>query len=449
MAGAAGLVVLAVLSVVAYRVAVGVKPPPYVPIYRGPSTLQPYDIVADVNAFHGPELPYTQKRGEIRPGDTFGGVMQELGLNALFVERLSAMMKGVFSFNKCRPGDVFEVRLDEKNEIMRFEYQVSPVEVYVAERGDDGRFEAYKEEFEEEMKVVWVTGRIESSLYDAVVSIREDPELAVKIANEVFAWDIDFYTEAQRGDVFKVAVEKHYSGDYFVKYGRILAAEYAGGVGRKQSFWWKDPAGNDGYYNAQGVATKRVFLRSPLKYAHVTSGFGTRFHPILHTFKQHHGVDYGAPIGTPVWAVADGTVVAAGAQGGLGNAVKLTHAGGYTSVYGHLSKIGGGLHAGGRVHQGQVIGNVGSTGLSTGPHLHFGLTQRGSFINPLKRVAPPTEPVAPRYMASFKQAAAPWVDRLEKVETPAGPTAPAPVAPPVVENAGGFNLWLGAPGGGG
>ena len=444
------LVVLAVVALAAaaagsyalHGILVGVKPPSYTPVFRGPTTLMPWDTVGEAGAANGPELPYIVKTGEIRPGDTFGGVMQTLGLSVVVVEKLASIMKGVFSFNKCRPGDAFEVRLDGNGDLLRFEYQVTPVEVYIAELGDDGRFEAYREEFEEEMKVVWVTGRIESSLYETVVAIREDPELAMKIANEVFAWDIDFYTEAQKGDVFKVAVEKHYSGDYFIRYGRILAAEYAGGVGRKQSFWFRDPSGKDGYYNAQGVATKRVFLRSPLKYAHVTSKFGTRFHPILHTFKQHHGVDYGAAIGTPVWAVADGSVVTAGVQGGLGKAVTVRHAGGYTSIYGHLSKIAG-IHAGGRVHQGQVIGNVGSTGLSTGPHLHFGLLQNGSYINPVKRVAPPTEPIPARYLAAFKEAIRPWVERLGKVETPDAPVAPAPAVTPAA-GTGGFNLWLGA-----
>ena len=137
----------------------------------------------------------------------------------------------------------------------------------------------------------------------------------------------------------------------------------------------------------------------------------------------------------------------AGVQGGLGKAVKLNHSGGYTSIYGHLSKIGGGLHPGGRVHQGQVIGNVGSTGMSTGPHLHFGLMQNGSYINPLKRVAPPTEPIPAKYLAQFKQSIAPWAERLEKVETPSTMSVPAPI--PAAGNVGGLNLFLGGNGTGG
>lgn len=426
----------------AHRVLVGDKPPPYAPIFRGPTTLGPHDVLSDSTAMHGPDLPYVSKTGVIRPGDTFSGAAQRAGLPGTLVEHVAAQMKGVVSFSKVMPGDVFEAQLDLSGELRRFEYQVSPVEVYVLEKDGDGAFEAFKEEFEEEMKVVWVTGTIESSLYETVIAVNEDAELAMKIANEVFAWDIDFYSEAQRGDVFRVAVEKHVSGDYLIRYGRILAAEYAGGIGKKQSFFWRDPSGNSGYYNAHGVATRRVFLRSPLKYAHVTSRFGKRFHPILKRFKPHHGVDYGASTGTPVWAVADGAVVSAGWNGGLGNAVKVVHSGGYTSIYGHLSRVSGGVRAGTRVRQGQVVGAVGSTGLSTGPHLHFSLLHDGSYVNPLKRVAPPTEPIAARHMPAFKEAIRPWVAELEKAPPPSAPPLPSFPFPPAEASTGaGFNLF--------
>jgi murein DD-endopeptidase MepM/ murein hydrolase activator NlpD len=420
----------------AHRVLIGDKPPPYAPVFLGPMTLAPHDVPSDSTAIHGPELPYVVKSGEIRPGDTFSGAAERVGIPAALVDRIASRMKPVLAFSKVMPGDVFEAQFDLSGGLLRFEYQVSPVEVYVLEHGEDGEFDAFKEEFEEEMKVVWVTGTIESSLYETVIAINEDPELAMKIANEVFAWDIDFYSEAQKGDVFKVAVEKYVSGDYLIRYGRILAAEYAGGIGKKQSFFWRDPLGNAGYYNAQGVATRRVFLRSPLKYAHVTSRFGKRFHPILKRFKPHHGVDYGASTGTPVWAVADGAVASAGWNGGLGYAVKVKHSGGYTSLYGHLSKIAGGVRAGARVRQGQVVGAVGSTGLSTGPHLHFALLLDGSYVNPLRRVAPPTEPIPAKHLAAFKEAIRPWVEELEKVPAPA-PTAPSFFFPPAEANAGG------------
>ena len=388
---------------------------PIRPFYRGPSTLTPNDTISIISSMHGPELPYIEKRGEIRAGDTFGASLGRLGFSPAFMEDVQTLISGVFSFNRCRPGDFFTVRTDPQGNLLKFAYQASPIDVYVVERTDDGKFEAYKEEFEEEMRLETVVGRIDSSLYEAVTAMGEDPELAMKIANEVFAWDIDFYTEAQKGDVFKLVVEKYYSGNYFIKYGRIMAAEYAGEIGKKQAFSWRDPTGQYGYYNALGVATRRVFLRSPLKYAHVTSRFGMRFHPILGTHKMHRGVDYGAAMGTPVWAVADGVCESAGWNGGLGNAVKIRHSSGYESVYGHMSRITQGLRAGGRVRQGTVIGNVGSTGLSTGPHLHFSLLQGGKFINPLKKVAPPTEPIPAAYLAAFKEAIKPWIVRLAEI----------------------------------
>jgi len=396
-----------------------------VPVFRGPDTLSKGDVLFDGLEMNGPESPYNFKAGEIFRNDTFVDAMRRAGFDAAFTEDVSWKMKGVLNSGRCMPGDTFEVKTDKAGKLLRFEYRSSPVEVYVYEQGPDGRFVAYKEEFEEEKKIEWVTGKIDNSLYEAVIAAGEDPGLSMMIANEVFAWDIDFYTEAQKGDTFKIAVEKYVSGDYFIKYGRILAAEYSGNIGTKQAFYWVDPKGKGEYYNGQGIATRRVFLRSPLKYAYVTSSFGMRFHPILQKKRMHTGVDYGAAIGTPVWAIADGVVINSGYRGGLGNAVTIKHRGGYVSTYGHMSKISPKARTGKQVRQSTVIGNVGSTGLSTGPHLHFSLALNGKFINPRKKVAPPVEPIAAQYLASFKEGIKPWIEKLADVKVQEIKIAPA------------------------
>jgi murein DD-endopeptidase MepM/ murein hydrolase activator NlpD len=435
------LIIAAVVVVVASVVTAAVfltrdKPGPITPKYRGPTTLTEHDTLYFTVEPHGPELPYDVKNGEILKNDTFGASMARLGYDPVFVETLSDLLRGTFSFSKCRPGDTYEVMTEKDGTLLKFAYQASPVDVYVVERAEGGRYDAYREEFQEEMRVEWVTGRIDNSLYEAVIAAGEDPSLAMQMANEVFAWDIDFYTEAQKGDFFKVAVEKYYSGDYLIRYGRIMAAEYNGQVGKKQVFFWKDPTGKDGYYSALGVAARRVFLRSPLKYAHVSSSFGRRFHPILRRAKMHNGVDYAAAIGTPVWCVCDGTVMASGYRGGLGNAVTIKHTGGYVSTYGHLSRITAGVRSGAHVKQGTVIGNVGSTGMSTGPHLHFALQQNGKFINPQKKVAPPTEPIPARFMAAFKDSIKSWVSKLDDVKVPEIRVAPAVTGPESPARAG-------------
>jgi murein DD-endopeptidase MepM/ murein hydrolase activator NlpD len=265
-------------------------------------------------------------------------------------------------------------------------------------------------------------GTIESSLFTAVEAAGASREreagaqestagltpaerydqLALDMA-DVFSWDVDFNTEVQRGDSFRVAVETMSLDGRFVRYGKILAAEFVRGERRHLAVRFEGEYGA-GYYHPDGTPLRRAFLRSPLKFNRISSRFTQRrFHPVLGVFRPHLGVDYAAPTGTPVHAAGDGIVTLAGWSGGYGQTVKLRHPNGYETLYGHLSRIL--VRHGQRVAQGTPIGRVGSTGLATGPHLDYRMQRNGAFVDPLRIVSPAAEPVRARERPLFAQAA--------------------------------------------
>jgi murein DD-endopeptidase MepM/ murein hydrolase activator NlpD len=244
------------------------------------------------------------------------------------------------------------------------------------------------------------------SLFQAMNAAGERPELSIALA-EVFAGEIDFNTELQPGDRYAVAFERFSREGRPSTYGAIAAAEFENDGRRLRAVRFTPAGGKPAFYDEQGRALRRFFLKSPLKFEpRITSGFSLRrMHPVLHTARAHRGVDYGAPTGAPVVAVASGTVVSATSDRTNGRMVRLRHPSGYESYYLHLSAFAPGVRAGLRVAQGETIGRVGSTGLATGPHLHYGLTRNGVFVNPLReqRNTPPGDPIPPDQMAAFTE----------------------------------------------
>lgn len=252
-----------------------------------------------------------------------------------------------------------------------------------------------------ETRIKGVAGTVRSSLYQSMINAGEDAVLVDKFV-DVFAWNIDFYRQTQNGDEFRVLVEKQYAGGRFLGYGKVLAAEYvnAGAVHRGFPFSSKDGK-HFGTYDDEGDALQRTFLKSPMEIARLTSSYGMRFHPVLGRNKKHEGVDYGAPTGTPVWSVADGVVKEARYSKTAGNMIVVQHMNGIVTEYFHLSKFAEGIKQGARVKQKQVIGSVGSTGMSTGPHLHFGMLRSGAHVDPAKQKFPNAKPVPKEYRAEF------------------------------------------------
>jgi murein DD-endopeptidase MepM/ murein hydrolase activator NlpD len=282
---------------------------------------------------------------------------------------------------------------------------------------------------EVEKQLVRVELEVGSSLYEAALLAREDPTLALALA-DVFAWDIDFYLDVRKGDRVTCLVEKFVSRGRLLRYGEVLAADYRGeAVGHRRVFRYQLADGEWSYFQEDGTATRKAFLKSPLKFAHVTSGFGTRFHPVLQYLAAHQGVDYAAAVGTPVWAVADGVVTVVGSTGAGGNSVCLRHHNGLETCYLHLSSFGAGVRVGSRVAQKQVIGLSGNTGRTTGPHLHYALKRNGSYVNPLNQKFPRAEPVPAKLLADFRARLGTLAAQLD---APALATRSHPLAPPAV-----------------
>jgi murein DD-endopeptidase MepM/ murein hydrolase activator NlpD len=231
---------------------------------------------------------------------------------------------------------------------------------------------------------------------------------------DIFGGDIDFHRDLRKGDRFSVIYEAVNHMGRLVRTGRILAAEFINDGKTYRALWFQGADGQGGYYTADGKNIRKAFLRSPLEFSRITSGFTlSRFHPVLKEWRAHRGIDYGAPVGTRVKATGDGVVEFVGAQGGYGKMIILRHQGSYTTVYGHLSGFASGLKKGARVAQGDVIGYVGMTGLATGPHLHYEFRVNGSFQNPLTIALPSAPPLTPGQMAQFRTVAQSQLARID------------------------------------
>jgi murein DD-endopeptidase MepM/ murein hydrolase activator NlpD len=230
---------------------------------------------------------------------------------------------------------------------------------------------------------------------------RENMMLAMQLS-DIFAWDIDFTTDLRDGDTFKIVVEALYLDGEFKKYGDILAAEFVNN-GETYRAYRFEHNGKAGYYDEEGKSLRKAFLKAPLSFRRISSGFSLgRFHPILKIYRPHHGLDYAAPAGTPVSAMGDGTVIFAGKKGQYGNLVIIRHPNGYKTYYGHLSKFGKDIKKGTKVEQGQIIGYVGSTGLATGPHLHYELRIRNRPVNPVTVKSLKGTSIPEKLMAEFR-----------------------------------------------
>lgn len=344
-----------------------------------------------------PELRHVQ--GKIGRNTTLGSVLRDT-LSPAGVHALVEAARPVYDLARVSVGHPFGVALGPDGLVAAFTYGIDELRTLrLTRKGASYEAEVLTRSYD--VRVASVRGAITSSLFGAVQDAGEQDQLAIDLA-EIFAWDVDFNTELQKGDSFRVAVEKMSLDGTFTRYGRVLSAELLRGPRVVRAVWFSGEGGT-GYYTPDGNPMRKAFLRSPLKFNRISSGFThARFHPILKTMRPHLGVDYAAPVGTPVRAAGDGVVTLAGWSGGYGKTVKLRHPNGYETLYGHLSRVN--VKGGQRVEQGTIIGAVGTTGLSTGPHLDYRMILNGSFINPLRLKSPPANPVAAAERAAFDAA---------------------------------------------
>lgn len=347
--------------------------------------------------------------GVVAKNDTLGRLLKNSGLAAGEADEVIRSLSGVLDFRSIRAGQPFKIERGPDGRVARFELTVSKVQTVRATRGGEGGLIGLADNSETHTEVKSLGGKIDSSLYQAIKSAGETPAL-VDFFVDVFAYDLDFYNDTHEGDTFRVVVEKQFTAEdkQFIRYTRILAAEYQGKAGTFRTFWFVAPGAKaGGYFNVDGQSSEKSLLKTPLKFQRISSGFDRRrMHPVLHTARAHLGIDYAAPTGTPVWAAQSGTIVSRGPAGGAGNMVIIRHDGGIDTVYMHLNKFADGHKVGQRVAAKTVIGYVGTTGLSTGPHLHFGVRQNGAYIDPSKLVPMRGKGVGRAELAAFKAEAA-------------------------------------------
>jgi murein DD-endopeptidase MepM/ murein hydrolase activator NlpD len=364
-----------------------------------PAPLAPA-LDATGSAAQAPVGPPGAIEGKVGKSDTLGKLLKKSGLTGAEADEVIRSLSDVLDFKKIRPGQPFKIERGPDGRVRLFELELSKIQKVRAERAQSGELIGTADDTQTRLETTTVKGTINSSLYAAVTAAGENAAL-VGFFVDVFAYDIDFYNDTFDGDTFRVVVEKHYKDQEFVHYGRILAAEYKGKAGTFKTFAW-----NGKYYDEKGESSERGMLKTPLKFSRVSSGFDRRrMHPVLHTVRAHLGIDYAAPVGTPVWAAASGVVSFRGPSGGAGNLVMIRHDSGIETAYMHLSKFAS-IKVGQRIDAKTVIGYVGTTGLSTGPHLHFGVKKNGAYVDPSTLAPMRGRPVPSSQRDAFRAEAA-------------------------------------------
>ncbi|MEZ4400951.1 MAG: peptidoglycan DD-metalloendopeptidase family protein [Kofleriaceae bacterium] len=361
------------------------------------------------------------KSGAVAKGDSLGKILRGTdgaNLSAAAADELIRAVGQLFDLRNLRVGQTYKLVVDASGQVVSFELVVSKTVTVKVVRDAAGVLGAEKHEAETTVETVEIGGQIEGSLYASIKAAGEDGGL-VSFFVDVFAYDIDFYNDTRAGDTFRVVVEKEFAGGQFLRYRRILAAEYVGKDGPFRAFYWQAGDKPGRYYDETGASVEKSMLKTPLKFARVSSGFNPkRMHPVLHRVKGHFGTDFACPVGTPVWSAADGTITQRGPAGGAGNMVTIRHDNGLVTLYMHLSKFAPGIKVGDRVSAKTVIAYSGNTGLSTGPHLHFGVKQNGSYVD-FQSLKPTRAAGVPKAaLAKFRAETARLVERLAQVPTP-------------------------------
>lgn len=359
---------------------------------------------------------YFVREERIQRGDTVAALLTRLGVQDEHAFAYLRQQPGTQAiFRQLRPGKLVTARTSELGELLALTFPLngSNDNALVVEKRD-GRLHSDERALALAPQIVMKSGEIRTSLFAATDGIGLPDSVATQMA-DIFGGDIDFHRDLRKGDRFSIVYEMLFSQGQPVRSGRILAAEFIND-GKTFSAIWFEGRDGQGYYTTDGKNIRKAFLRSPLEFSRVTSGFShSRLHPIHQTWRAHKGVDYGAPIGTRVKATGDGIVEFVGKQGGYGNLVVIRHQGRFTTHYAHLNGFAQGIRKGMRISQGDVIGYVGKTGWATGPHLHYEFRINNIHQNPLSIALPSAPPLALQQMAEFKQRAEPLVFRLEQI----------------------------------
>jgi murein DD-endopeptidase MepM/ murein hydrolase activator NlpD len=369
-----------------------------------------------------PPLPKAPQRAEqlrnwelvrVESGQTLGAIFQQRGIPAATLHRLLDATPDREALTRLRPGAELAFEQAPDGRLLAFRYDRSDTQrVELSLEGDQVAEKVIERPVE--VRTAVISGKVGRSLFHSARRLGLSPAVINTLTDEVFKYDIDFDRDVTASDRFSVVVEQTWREGELIRSGPVTAAVFTA-KGKPFTAVRFERDGKAEYFTAEGRPLKKSFIRSPIQYARLSSRFGTRRHPVLGTQRMHKGVDYAAPSGTPIMAAGDGRVVSAGWQGGYGNAVVIDHGRGHTTLYAHMSRTAK-LKRGDRVSQGQVIGYVGSTGMSTGPHLHYEFRVNGVHRNPLQHIMPPPEPLTGTALARFKAETAPALERIREVE---------------------------------
>ncbi|AFJ02161.1 Peptidase, M23/M37 family [Methylophaga frappieri] len=356
---------------------------------------------------------------EVKSGDNLSLIFPRVGLSARDVYNV-VQTDDADALLNLRPGQILRVAMDEedgKQRLQALQLALTPTETLVVEATDSG-FSAITHVKEMEKRQQIVGGQIQSSLFLDAQKAGMSDKLIMELAH-IFGWDIDFALDLRQGDSFKVIYNENYLDGDKVDDGEILAAEFTNRGKSFRAIRFTDKSGASRYYTPEGASMRKAFTRTPVPISRISSGFNpNRLHPVLKTKRPHRGVDYAAPTGTPILATGDGKVIFVGTKGGYGRTVILSHGGRYTTLFAHMSKYKKGLRVGQRVRQGETIGYIGSSGLATGPHLHYEFRVDDVHKNPLTVVLPKAEALPAELKEEFASLSHPLVAQLDNVTIP-------------------------------
>jgi len=361
---------------------------------------------------------YKKISSTVKYGETLYTIFKRNKLDLQELFKIKHASARVYRLSYLFPGQKYKIIVSkDTNKILSFIYWIDDDYMLKVYRTSDNNFEARRVPVPYEKRILHLGGIIDDNLISAMKDFEDGFALAMKIS-DIFAWDVDFSTDLRKGDMVRVVVEGLYLDGKFKKYGDILSVELINN-GTSYKAYRFEYNGVVDYYDEHGRSLRRAFLKAPLSFRRISSGFTRRrFHPILKRFHPHYGIDYVAPYGTPVSATGDGTVIFAGRKGGYGKLVIIRHPNGYKTYYGHLSRIARKIRRGRKVHQGEIIGYVGATGLATGPHLHYEMRIHNKPVNPLRIRVPRGRNIPRRLLARFKRFKEQMDSQLASIKPP-------------------------------
>lgn len=394
--------------------------PPTAPAVPPTAEMQRVSLPLPSTAAADPATEPSEKTAEldwrkltVESGDSFARLLGEHDIDYPVIHALASAGDAGKRLARLRPGDQLRLGFaQDGGNLQRVIHQRSVDRQLVFERDGDGpSFSGRVVEAQLERRLQHAHAEIETSLFQAAAEADMPDRLIMELVN-IFRWDIDFVYNIRRGDHFTVVYETFHKNGERVSTGNIVAAEFINQGQVHRAARYTNPEGETDYFAPDGTSMRKAFLRTPVEFTRISSRFGKRRHPISNRIRNHTGVDYAARRGTPIHSTGDGRIVSRGRNGGYGNMIVIEHAGRYSTAYAHMSRFAGGQGVGSRVEQGQTIGYVGSTGYSTGPHLHYEFRVDGRHRNPLAIEFPSSDPVADKYRTHFQQHISPRLAQL-------------------------------------